>query len=60
MSWALWLAAPLVATALAAIALWLRGRPARVAPTDDAINAHQAYLDALTVPARGRIRVDRH
>jgi hypothetical protein len=31
-----------------------------VAPTDDAINAHQAYLDALTVPARGRIRVDRH
>jgi hypothetical protein len=59
MSWAMWLLAPLVPTALAAIALWLRGRPARTAPTDDAIKAHQAYLDALVVPARGQARVER-
>jgi hypothetical protein len=59
MSWALWLAAPLLATAIVAIWSWLRGRPSRVPESDEAVLAHQQYLDALIVPARGTARVSR-
>jgi hypothetical protein len=59
MSWALWLAPPVVATVLVAMWSWWRGRPARVPESDEAIRAHQAYLDALVVPARGTGRVSR-
>jgi hypothetical protein len=56
MAWALWLAIPVVATSGAAVWSWLRGRPDRLADPVDAIRAHQDYLDALVVPARGRSR----
>jgi hypothetical protein len=60
MAWALWLAVPIVTTALAAVGTWWsarRSRPARHADTDDAMQAHRDYLDALVVPARGTERV---
>jgi hypothetical protein len=53
MSWALWLATPIVMTVLAATWSWWRGRPQRVPGTDEAMRAHQDYLDALVRPARG-------
>lgn len=53
MAWALWLAAPIVLTALAATWSWWRGRPARAPGTDQAMRAHRDYLAALAVPARG-------
>jgi hypothetical protein len=59
MAWALWLAAPLVTTALVALATWRRGRPPRLPDSDEAIRAHQDYLDALTAKARGTARVSR-
>jgi hypothetical protein len=55
-AWAAWLSVPLLATVLAAIWTWLRGRPPAPLDTDAAIRAHQRYLDALTVPARGDAR----
>ncbi len=56
MAWAGWLAVPLVATALAALWAWIRGRPPAPLDTDAAITAHQRYLDALATPARGAAR----
>jgi hypothetical protein len=53
MSWALWLATPIVMTVLGATWSWWRGRPQRVPGTDEAMRAHQDYLDALVRPARG-------
>jgi hypothetical protein len=47
LSWAVWLAAPVVVTVLAALILWWRGRPARPLRTAETISGHQAYLDAL-------------
>ncbi len=49
-SWALWLCAPVLATVLAAVWTWWRGRTPRLASTRTAIAAHQAYLDALAEP----------
>ncbi|MGH8961496.1 MAG: hypothetical protein ACRDWT_09850 [Jatrophihabitantaceae bacterium] len=57
MAWALWLSVPVVATVLAAVWAWLRGRPARRLDTPESMQAHRDYLDALTVPARGAHRV---
>jgi hypothetical protein len=60
MAWALWLAVPVVATVLAAVGTWVSARRAaavRRPATAEAIRAHCAYLDALTVPARGTYRV---
>jgi hypothetical protein len=53
MAWALWLAAPIVLTVLAATWSWWRGRPERTPGTDQAMRAHREYLAALVVPARG-------
>jgi hypothetical protein len=55
-SWALWLLAPVGATALAAIASWWRSRPKRALDTDEAMRVHSAYLDALAQTARSRDR----
>jgi hypothetical protein len=56
MSWALWLAIPICATALASVFAWWRGwrvrRAHRPLGTDDAVRAHSEFLDALTLPAR--------
>jgi hypothetical protein len=63
MSWAMWLAGPVAATTLAAVWAWWRGwrarRKARPLGTEDAVRAHSEYLEALTVPARNRVRPDR-
>jgi hypothetical protein len=50
-AWALWLAGPIVATALAAVWVWWRGLPARVPSPKKTMAQHQAYLDALRQPA---------
>ena len=47
MAWALWLSAPVLVTALAAVLTWLRGRPPRTLRTSATIALHQAYLQAL-------------
>jgi len=57
MAWALWLAAPVLTTLVVAVVTWRRGRPERIPDSDEAIRAHQAYLDALTTRARGTTRV---
>jgi hypothetical protein len=56
MAWALWLATPVAVTVVAAFVSWWRGRPQRVPGTDEAMQAHRDYLDALVVPARGQTR----
>lgn len=60
-TWALWLGAPIGATALAAIWSWWRGwrlrRAARPLGTEASVRAHSAFLSALaeqTRPAAGR------
>jgi uncharacterized iron-regulated membrane protein len=58
-AWALWLAGPVVATALAAVWVWWRGRPAKTPRPKQAIAEHQAYLDALRRPAVDRL-ADEH
>jgi len=50
-AWALWLSVPVIATVLAAIWTWWRAREPRLASTRTGIAEHQAYLDALTLPA---------
>lgn len=60
MAWAFWLAVPVVATSVAAVLIWLTARRARPSGRPDtaaAMRAHQDYLDALAVPARGSYRV---
>ena len=63
MTWALWLAVPIGATALAAIWVWWRGyrvrRAGRPLGTEAAVRAHSRYLDALTIPARSAARPER-
>ncbi|MDT4957536.1 MAG: hypothetical protein QOF87_2668 [Pseudonocardiales bacterium] len=56
MAWAVWLAAPVAATVLAALWAWWRARPARTPSAKAAMQAHRDYLDALVVPARGTAR----
>lgn len=56
MTWALWLAVPAGATLLAAAWTWLRGRPAPPPTTAQAMQAHDAYLDALAEVARSKDR----
>jgi hypothetical protein len=48
-----WLAVPITVTMLAAVWVWWRGRPQPAPTVRQAMQAHQAYLDALAVPARG-------
>lgn len=60
MAWMLWLAAPVVATTVAAVLAWWAGWRARPAARVDPLSAmrdHRAFLDALVVPARGTARV---
>lgn len=57
MAWAVWLAVPVVATMLAALRSWWRGRPKRAPTVREAMRAHRGFLDALVVPARGTARV---
>lgn len=63
MSWALWLAVPVTATALAAVFAWWRGwlvrRAHRPLGTDEAVRAHTEFLDALVIPARHATRTVR-
>ena len=59
MTWALWLAVPVVATVLASLWTWWRGRrarPKRRVTTAGAMQAHREYLDALVTPARSAHR----
>lgn len=56
-AWVLWLAGPLVATALVALFVWWRGRPARRPTTPESMQAHSEYLAALTHAPRGTHRV---
>lgn len=49
--WALWLAVPAGATALAAVGTWLRSRPVATPNTAESMQAHSAYLDALVQTA---------
>jgi hypothetical protein len=51
LSWAMWLAAPVVVTLLAALFLWWRGRPERPVRTAQTISGHRAYLEALAPAA---------
>ena len=61
MAWALWLAAPVGATVLAALGSWLAGRRAtrkrRRPNTAEAMQAHRDYLDRLSASPRGTQRV---
>lgn len=56
MTWALWLAVPVILTALAALASWWRSRPARRPKTAQAMRDHGAFLDALVQTARSKDR----
>lgn len=62
MAWALWLAVPVAATALAAVLGWWRGwrvrRAQRPLGTEDAVRAHSEFLQALTMSARHATRID--
>jgi hypothetical protein len=55
-AWALWLSVPVAATLLAALWTWWRARPQRAPTAQEAMRAHQDYLEALIVPARGVAR----
>ena len=52
-AWALWLAVPVAATIVGALWTWWRGRAAKPQSPADAIAAHRAYLDALTLRPTG-------
>ncbi len=54
MAWAVWLLIPVAVTVLAAIASWLRARPARTLNTEQAMQAHGEFLDALVQTARAK------
>jgi hypothetical protein len=54
--WAVWLSIPVAATLLAATGSWLRARPKRAPSTDEAVRAHDEYLDALVQTARSKDR----
>jgi hypothetical protein len=54
--WAVWLSIPVAATLLAAMGSWLRGRPKKTPTTDEAMRAHEEFLDALVQTARAKDR----
>jgi hypothetical protein len=54
MGWAVWLLIPVVLTVVAALASWLRARPARTPNTQQAMQAHGEFLEALTRPAESK------
>ena len=58
MSWALWLAVPLVVTAVTAALGWWRSRPPRQRDPEGAMRAHAAYLEALSAAPRGKGRLE--
>ncbi len=47
MAWALWLSAPLVVTAFAAVGMWWHARPAPPIGIADSIDSHREYLRVL-------------
>jgi hypothetical protein len=47
MAWAIWLAAPLVASMLVALGIWWRARPPRAPRIAESIQGHQEYLRVL-------------
>jgi hypothetical protein len=53
MAWAMWLAAPVATTVLAALWVWWRGRPQPTPTVQQAVRAHHDYLDALAAAAHG-------
>jgi hypothetical protein len=57
MSWVLWLAIPAGVVVLAALLTWVRARPRRPPSVQEAMRAHEAYLDALAKPPLGRDRL---
>jgi hypothetical protein len=56
MGWAVWLLTPVAVTVLAAVGSWLRARPARAQNTQQAMQAHDEFLDALAQTARSKDR----
>jgi hypothetical protein len=56
MGWVVWLSIPVAATALAAVGSWVRARPKRAPSTDEAMRAHDEFLDALVQTARSKDR----
>lgn len=54
MSWAVWLAVPVVVTIIVALWTWVRSRPARQPSTTRSMQAHSEYLDALVETAHNR------
>jgi hypothetical protein len=54
MGWAVWLSAPVAVTVLAALGSWLRSRPARRLDTQQSMQAHDDFLDALVQTARSK------
>ncbi|MDT4914722.1 MAG: hypothetical protein QOC66_3850 [Pseudonocardiales bacterium] len=56
MGWAVWLLIPVVVTMLAAVGSWLRARPARTPNTQQAMQAHGEFLDALSQTAQSKER----
>jgi hypothetical protein len=55
-AWAVWLSIPVVVTLLAAMWSWLRSRPAPSPTTNQSMQAHSEYLDALVQTARSKDR----
>jgi hypothetical protein len=56
MGWAVWLLIPVAVTILAALGSWWRGRPPRTPNTEQAMQAHGEFLDALSQTARSKER----
>ncbi len=56
MGWAVWLLIPVAVTVLAALGSWWRARPARTLNTQEAMQAHGEFLDALSQTARSKDR----
>jgi hypothetical protein len=56
MGWAVWLLIPVAVTILAALGSWWRARPPRTPNTEQAMQAHGEFLDALSQTARSKER----
>jgi cytochrome c-type biogenesis protein CcmH/NrfF len=55
-NWAIWLLVPVTVTVLAAIVTWWRSRPERTPTTQEAMQDHTEFLDALVQVARSKDR----